>query len=378
MQYRPRILAPGPTPVPESARLTMAERNPYHRTEQFSAVLRRIRERLQRILNREGPVVLVNGSGTAGMELAVQSLVEPEDRVLVVETGKFGRRWSGILRSRGAEVDVVEVEPGETVRPDIVRERLTAGSYRALFSTLVETSTLVRHPVEDLLEESSDLYHVVDAISGLGAEPFDPDAAGADAVIGGSQKGFMAPPGLSFVGFSDRGARRAKQVDSGSFYLDGRAHLERLEADSQTPWTPSMNLIRSLETCLDQLEREGLEDARERHRRLASTCRSAVEAMGLDLFGEHNSVVGTPVKLPDDLADGSLQQTIHEEYNLYVPGGQQELAGRLLRIGHLGYVDYFDLLAGLAALEQGLLRADWTLAPGDGLTAAQQTWERLN
>lgn len=365
---RRRVMAPGPTRVPEAARLALAEDPGYHRTASFARRLEAVTEGLQAVFGVDWPVVTLAASGTGAMEMAVQNLVSPDEPVLVVEGGKFGERWSRMLDRRGAEVIPHRVEWGEAFRPDEVADRLEGRpAVRTVFTTLVETSTLVRHPVHALGDRlPSDTLLVVDAIAGLGAEPFDPGAHGIDAAVAGSQKGLMAPPGLSFLTVSPRARHRAGDVEPGGTYFDLGSAVDRLTDDFQTPWTPALPLVRSFQVSLDRFFEEGPEKVRERHDTLAAVCREGVRALGLELFAERPSVVGTSVRVPDGVDGDRLRDRMDEEYGLYVPGGQKDMAGRILRLGHLGAVDYFDVLATLAALEQALRDSGYD-PPSDGV-----------
>lgn len=371
---RRRVMAPGPTRVPEESRLAMAEDPGYHRTPSFARRLEEVTRGLREILGVDWPVVTLAASGTGGMEMAVGNLVSPDGTVLVVEAGKFGERWSRLLERRGAEVVPYSVEWGSTFCPDAVAQRVEEHpGVRTVFTTLVETSTLVRHPVEELGDRlPSETLVVVDAISGLGAEPFDPAEHGIDAVVGGSQKGLMAPPGLAFLAVGPRAEARAEDVQPAGTYFDLTRAVDRLTDGFQTPWTPALPLVRSLQVSLERFFEEGAPAVRRRHRTVASVCRNGVRALGLELFAERPSVVGTAVKVPGGVDGPDLRNRLDERYGVFVPGGQKHLAGRILRLGHLGDVDYFDVLTMLAALEQALRDGGYA-PPEDGVLDTAQT-----
>ncbi len=377
MKFSERVYAPGPTPVPESARLTLAETNPYHRTEDFSRIIDRVASGLAELLNVDWPVLPLAASGTGAMQAAVNNTVGPGQKALVIESGKFGERWSQMIRERGGEVVSHTIPWGETMDPSSVRKTLKDHSgVQVVFSTLVETSTLVRHPIEELGEIlSGDYQLVVDAISGFTAESFDPEDGSVDLVVLGGQKGLMAPPGIAAVAASPEVLNRAQSLENRGTYFNLPRAAKTLRERKQTPWTPPMNLLRSLLESVNQLLEEGIQDVVERHAVLATSCRKAVRTLGLDVFADNPSNAGTPVSVPEGVDVESLRNLLHERYGVFFPGGQGPLAGEIVRIGHLGNVDFFDLLSGISALELGLRRESYLgqYELGTGLQAAQRT-----
>lgn len=377
MKMKERVRAPGPTPVPEKSRLTLAEENAYHRTPETSRLIQNCVEKLQAVMAIDWPVVPLAASGTGAMQMAVKNTTRPDDTALVIEGGKFGERWTRLLQKQGTEVVRYPVEWGESADPGALRERLEERPEVAtVFGTFVETSTLVRHPIEEMGEAVGDrALFVVDAISGLGAEPFWPGDWNVDLVVGGSQKGLMTPPGLALVAASDPAVDRARRVGSDDLYFDLPEAIDTLHEDFQTAWTPSLNLIRSLHESLSLLLDEGLESVFERHRTLGSVCRRAVQAIGLEVLPSTPSNIGTAASVPGGFDADAVRRTIHEKYGTFFPGGQKHYEGRLIRIGHLGHVDYFDLLSALGALELGLREAGFDVDPGQAVTVAQETFD---
>lgn len=369
-----RVRAPGPTPVPESSRLTLAEENAYHRTTETSHLIRECVDRLGSLMGVDWPVVPLSASGTGAMQMAVNGTTGPDDQVLVIESGKFGQRWTRMLEKRGTEVIRYEVEWGHTADPRRISELLEEHeNVSAVFGTYVETSTLVRHPIRELGQAvGDDCLFVVDAISALGAEVFRPADWNVDVVVAGSQKGLMTPPGLAFLACSGTAVGRSRELANDDLYFDLPEAIDTLQQNSQTPWTPPVNLLRSLHQSLTLLMEEGPEEVLERHHNLGRICRAAVRAMGLEVFASNPSNVGTPVEVPGDYDARSIRRIIHDRYGMFFPGGQKHLQGSLIRIGHLGHVDYFDLLEALSALELGFLEDGYDLEPGEAVSVAQE------
>jgi len=377
MKFRNRVFAPGPTPVPEESRQSMSRSPGYHRTPHCSEIIREVRARLAELLGTDAVVVPVSSSGTGAMEMAVQNFGNVNDDVLTIEAGKFGRRWTRMCRKRGYNVETVDVPRDQPVDPDTVLRRIEDHSgVRTVYATMVETSTLARHPIEEIgdLLTGRDIIFVVDAISAVGAEPFYPDEHGVDVVLMGAQKGIMGPPGLAFLSVNSPARKRSKSVDVHETYFDVEEHIQRLEKDGQTPWTPPMQLLNAVRSSLQMMSDEGYEEVFCRHRRLSRVCRRSVQSLGLDVFPRRPAVAGTAVEVPESINALELQKRIHSNYGIYLPGGRGDLKERLIRIGHLGEVDYFDVITVLAAIEQALIDFDFNTKPGTALTSAQKAF----
>jgi aspartate aminotransferase-like enzyme len=295
------------------------------------------------------------------MESAVANLVAPGDRVLVVSAGNFGERWAQQLDAYGAELVHLRVPWGDTPDPEQVAAELArAGDVSLVYCTHCETSTGVVSDVRAIAEvaRAAGALTVVDAISSLGAVPLEQDAWGIDVVVSGSQKALMTPPGLSFAAASPAALERAAATSSPRFYLDWARALAA-QAGDVTPFTPAVPLVRGLDVAVELLLRDGLETAWERSRRLGRACRDGAKAMGLELFSpdEDRSAVVTAISLPDGVDGAAIARSMLERSGVTVAGGQGELKGRLVRIGHIGYVGIDDVTAALVALETALVEA---------------------
>jgi aspartate aminotransferase-like enzyme len=350
----------------------------YHRGPEFRPVLERVLARLPEVFRSLDETVLLTASGTAAMESAVANLVSPGDRVLVVSAGYFGERWAQILRGYGADVDELRYPWGDTPRPAEIAERLAAtDGVTALFCTHAETSTGVVSDVRRLAEcaASAGVLSVVDAISSLGAIPLEQDAWGIDVVVSGSQKALMTPPGLAFASPSAAALEASRRATSPRFYLDWDRAL-RAQAEARSPFTPAVTLIRGLDVALDLLLADGLEAAWERSRRLGLACRAGVKAMGLELFSpdEDRSAVVTAVRVPEGLDGAAIVRRMREASGVTVAGGQGELKGRIVRIGHVGYVGLDDVAAALEALGLAVAAAGAQVEAGAGPEAARDAY----
>jgi len=359
-----QLRIPGPTPLPEEVLQAMARQMVNHRGPEFGEMIRESTAILKEMFQTKGDVLILTGSGTGGMEAAVVNSLSPGDKVLSVANGVFGERFADIAETFGAEVSRLRFEWGQAVDPDAVRAALSRDrDIKAVLVTQNETSTGVTNDVASIggtIREFDKLL-VVDAISGLGAIDLPIDAWGCDVVVTGSQKGWMAPPGLAMVSVGERGWQAHAAAKMPRFYWDfarAKRYLER----GQTPWTPGLTTIYGLHAGLGLLKKEGFGNIIARHARVGARAREGVKSLGLSLFADekHASNTVTAVKAPDGLDVKKLRSILRDEFDTVLAGGQQNLEGKIFRIGHLGYVNEADMDAVIGALKAALPKAGFT------------------
>jgi aspartate aminotransferase-like enzyme len=359
-----RLHVPGPTPLPDAVREAGARQMVNHRGSEFKALLGRVTAGLQRAFRTENDVLVLTCSGTGGLEAAVVNHLSPGDPVLAVSIGSFGDRFAKIATVYGADVTKLAVEWGQAARPaDVataIREMIDAGrSPAAVLLTHNETSTGVTNPIAELAAAvratAPDALLIVDAISGLGAVPFETDAWGLDVVVTGSQKSWMVPPGLAMVAVSPRAWAAAERATMPRFYLDLRAHRTSA-ATGETPWTPAVGICFALDVALDLIEAEGHEAVFARHHACGAAARAGLAALGFRLLApaDHASDTVTAAWLPEDLEWSVLNGALKSR-GLVLAGGQGKLAGRIFRVGHLGYVSVEDVAAAVSIVEASLI-----------------------
>jgi aspartate aminotransferase-like enzyme len=368
------LFTPGPTPVPPQVLAAMAEPVVHHRSPDFLPVYERCLTRLREVCRTEGDVLLFTASGTGAFESAVANLVSRGDRHLVVSAGNFGERWAKMVGAYGGDVDHLRYEWGETPDPEDVKQRLQERQAKAIWVVQSETSTGVVADVQALArvaKEAGSLV-VVDAVSSLGAVPCDTDAWGLDAVVSGSQKALMTPPGLGLCAVSE--AAFAATGSSPRFYFDWET-TRKAQAKLDAPFTPAVPLVAGLDVALGLLLEEGLEAAFERHIRLGRACRAGAKAMGLDLFSpdEDRSAVVTAIR--SDHAD-AVVTGLRDRFGMTIAAGQGPLKGKIFRLGHIGFFDVFDITTQLAAVELVLSDAGADIERGVAVTAALDAFER--
>jgi aspartate aminotransferase-like enzyme len=371
--YRYRLMAPGPTPVPESVLLKMAMPIIHHRTKAFEAVVARVREGLKWLYQTKNEVLIFAASGTGAMEGAVVNLMRKGDTALCINGGKFGERWGKICKAYGLAYDEIMVEWGKAVDLKVVEEKLKAKNYRAVFATASETSTGVYHPIMELgalIRNKSDTAFVVDGITAVGVNHIPTDEWAIDVLVSGSQKALMLPPGLAFASVSEKALRFAKESDVPKFYFNFNKEHQSIQ-ENTTAYTPAVSLILGLEEVIRLLKEEGLQNVFKRHDLMAEATRQAMKAMGLKLLApEAPSTAVTAVYAPEGMDAGKIVKCLRDDFNITIAGGQDHLKGKIFRIGHIGYYDPMDILNCLAAVETALNKNGFKVAPGAGMAAA--------
>lgn len=369
------LLAPGPTPVPARVLLAMAHPLIHHRTPQFSQIFAEAREGLKWLFQTQQDVLMLAASGTGAMEAAVTNLFSPGEEVLVINGGKFGERWAKIAGRYGLVVHEIRVEWGKAVRvEDVSRALAQHPRTRGVLVQASETSTTVVHPVAEIaaLTRERDTLLVVDGITAVGVYDLPMDRLGIDVLVTGSQKALMLPPGLAFIALSQRAWERTKTGQLPRFYFDLVKEREN-QAKDTTAWTPAISLIIGLREALAMLREEGLPQAFARQARQAEATRAAARALGLDLVApQHPSPATTGIYVPAPVAGGKLVAYLRDRMGVTFAGGQDQFKGKIVRIAHLGFIDAFDTIVAVAALEMALRKFGYDVELGRGVGAAQR------
>jgi aspartate aminotransferase-like enzyme len=351
-----RLLAPGPVPVPQAVLKRMSEKVLHHRTPAFEKLLIESWAGLKYVFQTRQPVQIIAGTGTAAMEAAVVNSLSPRNEALVIVSGKFGERWVEICERYGITTHKLNVEWGSAASEAKLQEALKKiKNVKAVFTQVCETSTATVHSVRQLSQvvrkEASQALFVVDAITAVGCMPLPMDEWELDIVIAGSQKAFMIPTGLSFVALSEKAWRAQAQSTCAKFYLDLAAEKkanDRKETHFSTP-TP---LIVGLHAVLQQMQQVGMQKVIERCELLAGFTRTYGERLGLMTYSESPSSSVTALRTPDGIDSAKLRDWLEKEKNITIMGGQDQLKGKIIRVGHMGDVRDDDMFALLAALKE--------------------------
>ncbi|GAA0178051.1 alanine--glyoxylate aminotransferase family protein [Clostridium sediminicola] len=338
------LMTPGPTRVPDRVLRKMSEAVLHHRTIEYSKVFGELSERLKYVFQTDKTVLTFPAVGTGGLESAIVNMFSEGDRVLVVCTGVFGERFATIARNYRLKVDTIDVEWGKSVSLDQIEEKFDDNIYKGLIVTHNETSTAVLNPIEKIGEYMKDknALFIVDSVSGLGGLDIKMDEWNIDVLITACQKALMSPPGLAFVGVSDKAWERAQESKIPKYYWDYincRKYLEKV--NPQNPYTPAVSLVSATNEALKMIQEEGLQNVFKRHEILATRLRKATNDMGLKIFTDSNSLSNnlTAFTFEEQGKAIEIKKRMEEEYNIVISGGQAHLNGKMIRIGHMGFVD---------------------------------------
>jgi aspartate aminotransferase-like enzyme len=331
---------------------------------------------LQYLFQTKAMCVTIAGSGTAAAEAAIVGCCPPGHKALVVDNGKFAERWAKVCVAFGIAHTRLPIEWGHGAQAADITKAMDADP--KLDTAIVvhsETSTTALSDVAGIAKVTRDrgAILIVDGITAVGAIPVKMDEWGVDVYITGSQKALMLPPGLAFVAVSDRAWERIDSGKTPTLYNDLKAYRKSL-AEWDVPYTPAVTLVRGLLYVLRGIKERGLETIWAETATLARATRAAAVAMGLKVFPVDPVDSVTALVVPPGIDESALRKTIRAKYGFQIAGGQGDLTGKIIRFSHMGYVDLFDTLGVIAALEMTLAAQGFKLALGSGLAAAQKVF----
>ena len=371
---------PGPSPVPDRILRAMDMPVLDHRGPEFGKLGLKVLAGIKTIFKTKSPVVIYPASGTGAWEAALVNTLSPGDTVLMYETGHFASLWKNLAVKLGLKPEFIESDWRAGADPSRIEARLRADKDRTIKAVCVvhnETSTGSLTRIDDVRAAIDAAGHpallMVDTISSLGSADYAHDEWGVDVTVGGSQKGLMLPPGLSFNAISDKALAASKNASlPRSFWA-----WDEMIANNKNgyfPYTPATNMLYALATAIDMLHEEGLDNVFARHQRHAEATRRAVAAWGLENLCKeprNYSPVLTAVVMPDGHNADALRKTILDHFDLSLGTGLSKVAGKVFRIGHLGDTNDLTILGTLAGVEMGLGLAKVPHTPG-GVGAAMQ------
>ena len=368
------LLSPGPTPVPEEILQIMSEPMVHHRTPAFKAMVGQAIEGLKYVFQTENDVLIFSASGTGAMEGAVSNVLNKGEKAIIIRNGKFAERWGEIAEKYGIESLYVDLPWGTVGQPATLDNLLKENpDVKAVYTQLTETSTGVVMPVKELGEivSKTDALLVIDAISGLGGQEFYMDDWNVDICVAGSQKGLMLPPGHAYAAVSEKAWAKIEKCTQPNYYFDWKVYRKKL-ATNTDPFTGSVLHIKGLLKAIEIIKEDGIQTRFNRYRNLATACRAAIKALGLEMFAETPCDVVTAVKVPKTVDGLALVKKMRDEYGFTIAGGQAGVKGKIFRIAHMGYIERFDIIAVISVLEMVLHDLGWKFEWGAGLSAAQK------
>ena len=371
---------PGPTNVPDRVLRAMDYPTIDHRGPDFAELGLRVLDRIKLIFKTSEPVIIFPASGTGAWEAAMVNTLSAGDKILMFETGHFSTLWYDIAHKFKLEIDFVKGDWRTGVDPNIVESKLkedTEKKIKAVCAVHNETSTGVTSRIGEIRKAMDNADHpallFVDTISSLGSIDYRHEEWKVDVTVGGSQKGLLLPPGLSFNAISSKALDAYKNSDLPKSYWDWEPMIEN-NKKGYFPYTPATNLLYGLDEAINILTEEGLENVFNRHIRFAEATRIAVNAWGLEILcknpNEYSSSL-TAVLVPEGHDADSLRKIILDDYNMSLGSGLAKVAGKVFRIGHLGDFNELMLAGTLSGVEMGLMKSKIPFNKGGILKALE-------
>lgn len=368
------LLAPGPVQVPSEVLLSMAKPLVHHRTTQFEKLVAQNQILLRELFATQSPVITFTSSGTGAMEAAVVNTHSANEEVLILNIGKFGERFEKIAKAYGLKVHSLTYEWGTAADVQELENFLQKNPQ--IVSVMVqhsETSSATMNPLQEIAEvvSKTNALLIVDAITSMGVVPVLCDEWKLDVVIAGSQKSLMLPPGLSFLWMSQKAWKKNESASLPKFYFDALQEKKALEKNT-TAWTPAISLFEGLNTALTMMQEYGYENLYRRNKKLMQSLHAGFRALGLELLSSSPSVSVTAAILPQEIDGKKLLHTMENVYGITIAGGQDHLAGKIIRVGTLGYVDSHDIVVFFASLESALKSINYKIQWGASVAAAEE------
>ena len=357
---------PGPSNVPDRVLRAMDQPVMDHRSQEFFDLCKSVCAGMRRIFRSSGPVAIYPSSGTGAWEAALLNTLSPGDKVLGFETGHFANLWRIMAERLGLVVDFIPGDWRHPVDAAEIERRLSADRGHEIKAVMIvhsETSTGVASSIPAMRQAIDRAKHpallMVDAISSLGVHDYRHDEWGVDVSICGSQKGLMLPPGLGYNAISKKALEANKHAKLSRAYFDWQPMVAANETGS-FPFTPATSMFLAATEAIAMMEEEGLDNIFARHDRLAEAARRAVRAWGLEVLCADPKAYAhalTAVVVPEGVNADALRGVILERFDVSLGAGLGKVAGKVFRIGHLGWINELMLTGALAGVEMGLAAA---------------------
>lgn len=347
------LMTPGPVKVSDRVLNELSLPVIHHRTDLFKKIFTEVSQKLKKVFMTSQPVLLHHSTGSGAMESSVVNCLSPDDKVLVINGGKFGERWIKICKAYSLEVYSIDLEWGKAFNVKNLSDFLENNTdIKAVFCQACETSTGVLFPIKEMgkiIKKLKNTIFIVDAITAVGAIPLKMDKWGIDVMIGGSQKAFMLPAGISLIALSEKSWSFTKESKIPKFYFNLHNELKAYN-EKQTFFSASASLIRSLNVSLDIILENGVEKYWEKIINRANFLRNAFRSLGLELFPEVSCSSLSVIKVPSHLDGQKIRQRLEEFEKIIIMGGQDKLKGKILRIGHMGDISKSDMVKVIISL----------------------------
>ena len=373
------LLSPGPVALSPAVKEQLGRSMTHHRSMEIKEALTRLQSSLQKVFKTKEHIYMLNSSGTGAMEAAITNTLSPQDEVLVISAGKFGQRWKELALAYKLSPYEVKATWGTAVNVSSVKEKLKSHpQIKAVLVQACETSTAVNHPIKELAQLTKNLPQtllMVDAISALMMMNLDMDAFGIDILIGGSQKSFALPTGMSFLALSKKACEFQKTSKLPVFYFDLKKEKKANEKN-ETAFSSNVSFIRALDISLQEYAHQGFSQIRNKAKTLAQATEEFAKSLNLKFFSSAPSLTVTALTMPENI-DGGKVKNFMEEQNVIVGGGQDFLKGKIIRFGHIGHIQYRDYAKALKIFGKALQTQQPKIYTEERLKNAQKKAEEI-
>ncbi|MGZ3772610.1 MAG: pyridoxal-phosphate-dependent aminotransferase family protein [Pseudobdellovibrionaceae bacterium] len=355
------LLAPGPVNLHPDVRKALALPMIHHRTPEFDEILKRVLAGIKNIFQTSQDVYLLSSTGSGGMEALLVNVLSPGDKVIAIVSGKFGERWAEMAKAFGAHVITLEVPWGEAVKTSEVENLLRQNpDTRAVLCQACETSTAVAHPIKELgaiINNYPETLFLVDGITALGAYDLPMDLWHIDGLVAGSQKAFMLPTGMAFVSFSKKAWKFIETAKCPRFYFDIRKE-KKANASGETFFSSNVAIIRALDVVLKLIETQGLQQLFHDIHRRAEFIRFFGQKLGFNLYAKSPSDSVTALTVPPQMDGQKVRLHLEQTHGITIMGGQDQAKGKIIRIGHMGYIQDQEMVHLIECLGSTLRHFD--------------------
>lgn len=370
------LMTPGPVEVSPRTLRALSSPITHHYSPEFIDFFQETTQKLKKVFQTKKDLIIVQGEAVVGLEASVANILDPGDRVLVLDNGPYGA-WFGIyVENHGGEVVRLKEDYTKAIDPEKVKEKLEKEkNIKAVTLVHMDTPVGITNPVEEIckLAKQFEVLTIVDSVAALGGMEIKPDEWEIDICICGSQKCFSSPPALAPISVSKEAweAMEKKKKPLRNTYLSMLDYRETWIKNKSFPFTPFVSEVYALNESITEILEEGLENVFARHKKVARAVRDAVEAIGLRLWPESKEIASdtvTAMRVPQGINDEKLRRIMAEEYGVLIAGEVPGLKGDIFRIGHMGYSAYLDnVLVTIAALEKTLQKLGFPVKIGSGV-----------